>query len=66
MSDFTSNFWPIFIIAISLGGIFGCVGRIGEKRNRNRKGEGRGEGGEEERQEGKQRERGVGWVSGWL
>jgi cytochrome c oxidase cbb3-type subunit 3 len=25
MSDFTSNFWPIFIIAISLGGIFGCA-----------------------------------------
>ena len=24
MSDFTSSFWPIFIIAISLGGIFGC------------------------------------------
>ena len=25
MSDFTSSFWPIFISAISLGGVFGCV-----------------------------------------
>lgn len=25
MSDFTSNFWPIFITAISLLGIFGCA-----------------------------------------
>lgn len=25
MSDFVSGFWPIFITAISLGGIFGCV-----------------------------------------
>lgn len=25
MSDFTSNFWPIFITAITLGGIFGCA-----------------------------------------
>jgi cytochrome c oxidase cbb3-type subunit 3 len=25
MSDFTSNFWPVFITAISLLGIFGCA-----------------------------------------
>ena len=25
MSDFTSSFWPVYITAISLGGIFGCV-----------------------------------------
>jgi cytochrome c oxidase cbb3-type subunit 3 len=25
MSDFTSNFWPIFIVTISLLGIFGCA-----------------------------------------
>ncbi len=25
MSDFTSSFWPIFIIVIALGGIFGCA-----------------------------------------
>ncbi len=25
MSDFTSNFWPIFITVITLGGIFGCA-----------------------------------------
>ncbi len=24
MSDFTSNFWPVFIVTISLVGIFGC------------------------------------------
>ena len=28
MSDFTSSFWPMFITAISLGGIFGCVGLL--------------------------------------
>lgn len=25
MSDFTSNFWPMFITVIALGGIFGCA-----------------------------------------
>ena len=25
MSDFTSNFWPLFITVIALGGIFGCA-----------------------------------------
>ncbi|HSH73928.1 MAG TPA: cytochrome-c oxidase, cbb3-type subunit III [Methylophilaceae bacterium] len=25
MSDFTSNFWPVFITVITLGGIFGCA-----------------------------------------
>lgn len=25
MSDFTSNFWPMFITVITLGGIFGCA-----------------------------------------
>jgi len=25
MSDFMHGFWPVFITAISLGGIFGCV-----------------------------------------
>ncbi|HNV88368.1 MAG TPA: cbb3-type cytochrome c oxidase N-terminal domain-containing protein, partial [Methylotenera sp.] len=24
MSDFTSNFWPMFIIIIAVGGILGC------------------------------------------
>ena len=25
MSDFTSNFWSIYVVALTLGGIFGCL-----------------------------------------